>query len=132
MSRKIAVITARGGSKRIPKKNIKEFCGKPILAYSIQAAIESQLFDEVMVSTDSKEIADIATAFSQINSNNKLIATTEKDATRLKRHPALPQEIKKHIYVIPIKVSILHNKENMFNQIISDYVRKNQTDCRIP
>lgn len=60
MSRKIAVITARGGSKRIPKKNIKEFCGKPILAYSIQAAIESQLFDEVMVSTDSKEIADIA------------------------------------------------------------------------
>lgn len=79
-----------------------------------------------------KEIADIATAFSKINSNNKLIATTEKDATRLKRHPALPQEIKKHIYVIPIKVSILHNKENMFNQIISDYVRKNQTDCRIP
>ncbi len=63
MSRNIAVITARGGSKRIPKKNIKEFCGKPILAYSIQAAIESQLFDEVMVSTDSKEIADIAIAY---------------------------------------------------------------------
>lgn len=60
MSRRIAVITARGGSKRIPKKNIKEFCGKPILAYSIQAAIESQMFDEVMVSTDSQEIADIA------------------------------------------------------------------------
>lgn len=60
MSRRIAVITARGGSKRIPKKNIKEFCGKPILAYSIQAAIESQMFDEVMVSTDSQEIADVA------------------------------------------------------------------------
>lgn len=60
MGHRIAVITARGGSKRIPKKNIKEFCGKPILAYSIQAAIESQLFDEVMVSTDSQEIADIA------------------------------------------------------------------------
>ncbi len=60
MSRRIAVITARGGSKRIPKKNIKEFCGKPILAYSIQAAIESQMFDEVMVSTDSQEIANIA------------------------------------------------------------------------
>ena len=56
----IAIITARGGSKRIPKKNIKEFCGKPIIAYSIQAALESGVFDEVMVSTDSKEIADIA------------------------------------------------------------------------
>lgn len=63
MSRKIAVITARGGSKRIPKKNIKEFCGKPILAYSIQVAIDSGLFDEVMVSTDSKEIADIAVQY---------------------------------------------------------------------
>ena len=56
----IAIITARGGSKRIPKKNIKDFCGKPIIAYSIEAAIESGLFDEVMVSTDSEEIADVA------------------------------------------------------------------------
>lgn len=56
----IAIITARGGSKRIPKKNIKEFCGKPIIAYSIEAAIQSGIFDEVMVSTDSEEIADIA------------------------------------------------------------------------
>lgn len=60
MSKRIAVITARGGSKRIPKKNIKEFCGKPILAYSIEAALKSQMFDEVMVSTDSEEIAKIA------------------------------------------------------------------------
>ncbi len=58
--RKIAIITARGGSKRIPRKNIREFCGKPILAYSIEAAIESGLFDTVMVSTDDGEIADIA------------------------------------------------------------------------
>lgn len=57
---KIAIITARGGSKRIPKKNIKDFCGKPIIAYSIQAALDSGIFDEVMVSTDSREIADIA------------------------------------------------------------------------
>lgn len=56
----IAIITARGGSKRIPHKNIKDFCGKPIIAYSIEAALESGLFDEVMVSTDSMEIADIA------------------------------------------------------------------------
>lgn len=56
----IAIITARGGSKRIPKKNIKDFCGKPIIAYSIKAALDSGIFDEVMVSTDSEEIADIA------------------------------------------------------------------------
>jgi len=56
----ICVIPARGGSKRIPRKNIKEFLGKPIIAYSIQAALDSGLFDEVMVSTDDLEIADIA------------------------------------------------------------------------
>ena len=56
----IAIITARGGSKRIPRKNVKEFCGKPIIAYSIEAALESGLFDEVMVSTDDTEIADIS------------------------------------------------------------------------
>lgn len=59
----IAIITARGGSKRIPKKNIKEFCGKPIIAYSIEAALQSGVFDEVMVSTDSQEIASIAREF---------------------------------------------------------------------
>lgn len=56
----IAIITARGGSKRIPRKNIKEFCGKPILAYSIEAALDSGIFDTVMVSTDDEEIAGIA------------------------------------------------------------------------
>ncbi len=60
MKNTVAVITARGGSKRIPKKNIKEFCGKPIIAYAIRAAIASNIFDEVMVSTDSEEIAKIA------------------------------------------------------------------------
>ncbi len=56
----IAIITARGGSKRVPRKNIKEFCGKPILAYSIEAAKSSGCFDTVMVSTDDEEIAEIA------------------------------------------------------------------------
>ena len=56
----IAIITARGGSKRIPRKNIREFCGKPIIAYSIEAALNSGIFDEVMVSTDDEEIARIA------------------------------------------------------------------------
>ena len=58
--KKIAIITARGGSKRIPRKNIRDFLGKPIMAYSIQAALDSGLFDEVMVSTDDEEIAQIA------------------------------------------------------------------------
>jgi N-acylneuraminate cytidylyltransferase len=56
----LCIIPARGGSKRIPKKNIKDFLGKPIIAYSIKAALNSGLFDEVMVSTDDKEIAEIA------------------------------------------------------------------------
>ena len=61
--KKIAIIPARGGSKRIPKKNTKPFFGKPIIAYSIEAAISSGLYDEVMVSTDDQEIADIAVKY---------------------------------------------------------------------
>ena len=56
----VAIILARGGSKRIPKKNIKPFLGKPIIAYSIEAAIQSGLFDEVMVSTDDEKIMAVA------------------------------------------------------------------------
>jgi N-acylneuraminate cytidylyltransferase len=56
----VAIITARGGSKRIPRKNVKNFMGKPMLAYAIDAAISSGLFDEVMVSTEDKEIAEVA------------------------------------------------------------------------
>lgn len=56
----IAIITARGGSKRIPRKNVKLFCGKPIITYSIEAALQSGLFEEVMVSTEDEEIARIA------------------------------------------------------------------------
>lgn len=61
--KKIAIIPARGGSKRIPRKNIKSFLGKPIIAYTIKCAIDSNLFDEVMVSTDDTEIAEIAKAY---------------------------------------------------------------------
>ncbi|MDC0933411.1 pseudaminic acid cytidylyltransferase [Arcobacteraceae bacterium] len=56
----IAIIPARGGSKRIPKKNIKKFFGKPLIAYSIENALKSNLFDKVIVSTDDEEIATIA------------------------------------------------------------------------
>jgi pseudaminic acid cytidylyltransferase len=74
----ICIIPARGGSKRIPKKNVKLFLGKPIIAYSIEAAIKSNIFDEIMVSTDDIEIASIAIEYgakvpffrSEINSND--------------------------------------------------------------
>jgi len=56
----LCVIPARGGSKRIPKKNIKEFCGKPLIAYSIETALKSNLFEKVIVSTDDDEISKIS------------------------------------------------------------------------
>ena len=60
---KVAVIPARGGSKRIPRKNIKEFCGKPMIAYSIEAALQSGCFDKIIVSTDDSEIAQVAKSY---------------------------------------------------------------------
>lgn len=56
----VAIIPARGGSKRIPRKNIKEFCGKPMIAWSIETALQSGCFDHVVVSTDDQEIAEVA------------------------------------------------------------------------
>ena len=79
----IAIITARGGSKRIPRKNIKDFLGKPIICYSIEAALASGMFDEVMVSTDDEEIAQIAkeaganVPFMRSNENANDFATTD-------------------------------------------------------
>lgn len=58
---KLAVIPARGGSKRIPGKNMRDFCGKPIIAYSIETALKSGLFDHVIVSTDDEKIASLVT-----------------------------------------------------------------------
>ena len=59
----LAVIPARGGSKRVPRKNIRLFCGKPMISYSIDAALQSSLFDEVVVSTDDQEIASVSKQF---------------------------------------------------------------------
>jgi len=59
---KLAVIPARGGSKRIPRKNIQHFFGKPMIAYAIEAALRSKIFDRVIVSTDDAEIAEVAVA----------------------------------------------------------------------
>ncbi|MFB9887634.1 pseudaminic acid cytidylyltransferase [Balneatrix alpica] len=60
---KVAIIPARGGSKRIPRKNIRDFAGQPLLAYSIQAAIQADVFERIIVSTDDAEIAAVAQAY---------------------------------------------------------------------
>jgi N-acylneuraminate cytidylyltransferase len=66
MSKTLAIIPARGGSKRIPKKNIKDFFGKPLISYSIKLALDSKLFDKVIVSTDDEKIAKIAKEYGAI------------------------------------------------------------------
>ncbi len=63
MAKCVAIIPARGGSKRIPRKNIKPFFGKPLIAYSIETALNSKLFDKVIVSTDDEEIAEVAGSY---------------------------------------------------------------------
>ena len=77
----LAIITARGGSKRIPRKNIRDFLGKPIIAYSIQTAIESGVFDEVMVSTDDDEIAEIAEKYGAVVPFKRSPETSNDTAT---------------------------------------------------
>ena len=84
MNKSVAIITARGGSKRIPRKNIRLFCGKPIICFSIEAAISSGIFDKVMVSTDDTEIAEIALNagaevpfFRSANTSNDFATTAE-------------------------------------------------------
>ena len=59
----VAIIPARGGSKRIPRKNIKDFCGKPMIAWSIKAALQSGCFERIIISTDDEEIAEVALRF---------------------------------------------------------------------
>ena len=76
----LAIIPARGGSKRIPHKNAKLFCGKPIIAYAIQNAIQSEIFDEVIVSTDSEEIATIAIQYGAKVSNHAAFTHTHTHA----------------------------------------------------
>jgi pseudaminic acid cytidylyltransferase len=81
MKKAVAIITARGGSKRIPRKNIKYFNGKPIIAYSIDAAFQSGIFDEVMVSTDDQEIAEVAKQYGAVVPFMRSAKTSDDYAT---------------------------------------------------
>jgi len=78
---RLAIVAARGGSKRIPRKNIRPFLGKPIMAYSIAAALDSGCFDEVMTSTDDEEIAEIARQYGSTVPFMRSAATSDDHAT---------------------------------------------------
>ena len=130
----IAIITARGGSKRIPKKNIKDFLGKPIMAYSIEAALRSDIFDEVMVSTDSVEIAEIAKKYgasvpfmrSEATSND-FADTSDVLLEVLSRYKDLGKDYKEFCCIYPTAPFITPEKlaesyklledENVFNVV---------------
>ena len=78
------------------------------------------------------DLASIAKCYNGIEGNEKIIITTEKDATRLLQNPNIPQVVKENIYVQPIEVEILNEEKELFNKIILDYVTKNSRDSRIP
>jgi N-acylneuraminate cytidylyltransferase len=125
--KKIAIIPARGGSKRIPKKNIRDFLGKPIIAYSIEAAIKSEIFDEVMVSTDSKEIAEIAKKYganvpflrSEKNSNDYagLVEVAQEVLDNYKKED---QEFDYACMILPTAPFITKEKLKKANEILEE------------
>ena len=65
--RALAVVPARGGSKRLPRKNVRKLCGKPLVAYTLEAAIESGCFDKIMLNSDDEEILSIAREYAEID-----------------------------------------------------------------
>ena len=123
----LAIIPARGGSKRIPKKNIKQFFGVPIIAYSIKAAKDSGLFDEIMVSTDDTEIAKLAQSFgakipfmrSKINADD--IATVADAVIEVLKYYSSKGEIPKNICCLfPTAPLIKHSSLIEAYQMLSD------------
>lgn len=130
---KLAIIPARGGSKRIPGKNIKDFLGKPIIAYSIEAALNCGLFDEVMVSTDDKKIAEIAKSYgakvpflrSQTNSSD-FARTVDVMLEVIEQYKSLGKNFETGCCLYPtapfvdaakLKSAYNHYKENKFDSV---------------
>ena len=131
----VAIITARGGSKRIPRKNIKNFLGKPIMVYSIEAALQSGLFDEVMVSTDDEEIAEIARKAgavvpfmrSEVTAND-FATTAEVVAEVMESY----EKLGKHFdYVCCIYPTAPFVTGEMLHTAMEQLIAE-QTDCAIP
>ena len=91
VGKRIAIILARGGSKRLPHKNILEFGGKPLIAWSIEAAINSRQFDKVLVSTDDKKIKDIALSYNAEVPFLRLEASDDLSTSSMATYVALSQ-----------------------------------------
>ena len=134
MAKSICIIPARGGSKRIPKKNIKGFLGKPIIAYSIQVALESGIFDEVIVSTDSQEIKNIAleygatVPFMRSVKNADDFATLNDVFLEIKqKYNNLGVEVSTYCLILPtaplISIELLNEGLDFFRQSTFDSVR---------
>lgn len=131
----IAIIPARGGSKRIPQKNIKSFLGKPIIAYSIEAALKSNVFDEIMVSTDDNEIAELAKKLganvpfvrSERNSGDNS-STSDVLVEVLNEYKKLDQEFDYGCCIYPCAPFVDSNKINEGLQLI----KKTKADNVIP
>lgn len=123
----LAIITARGGSKRIPRKNIKNFLGKPIINYSIQSAIDSSCFDEVIVSTDDQEIAEVAIAagakipfIRSAASSNDFATTAEVISEVLREYKKIGVEFEYICCIYPTAPFITADKlKNAYEMLIS-------------
>ncbi len=129
----VAIIPARGGSKRIPRKNIRLFHGRPIISYSIAAALESALFDVVMVSTDDEEIADISRRYgatigelrAQDKSDDKtgVLEVIEYELRQLEKQNGMPSEVCLIYATAPmIRVCDLKNSYGIFRKNHIDFV----------
>lgn len=116
----IAVIPARGGSKRIPNKNIIDFFGKPMIAWTIEAAIKSGIFDEILVSTDNDQIAEIALKYGAQVPFLREVASDDFSPVALATIGAIKQleDYKKEKYDIVIQLMAncpLRSSESIFN-----------------
>ena len=131
----LAIITARGGSKRIHRKNIKEFNGKPIIAYSIEAALKSGAFDEVMVSTDDEQIADIARKYGAVvpffrseKTSNDYATTSDVIEEVLEEYKKRGREFDVFACIYPTAPFI--TAEKLKNAV--DILSASDADCLIP
>lgn len=131
----VAIITARGGSKRIPRKNIRSFLGKPILEYSIEAALQTELFEEVMVSTDDTEIAQIAQQagakvpfFRSKETANDFATTADVIAEVLTAYAQTGKEFQAACCIYPTAPFVTANMLSTAMQLLE----QEQADCVIP
>ena len=135
MSRSAAIITARGGSKRIPRKNIRPFLGRPILEYSIEAALRSDLFDEIMVSTDDEEIAQVAKRagakvpfFRSDSTSNDFATTAEVIAEVLAAYEQIGEEFDTVCCIYPTAPFVTANAIRTAMKLLE----QERADCVIP